>query len=123
MLPEQIVAAMALFQVKHYAADYLLQSGYMVHNKGRYGHAGGIYHSGIHMLLSIPVLLLVGLPLVATLVTVIIEFAAHYHVDWGKEQIQKRLGVDDRQLRYWQIFGADQLLHQLTYVAILAYWA
>jgi len=123
MLPEQILIGMALFQVKHFFADYLLQSGYMVRNKGRYGHPGGLAHAGMHALCSLPVLALIGLSLPAILLTALVEGVAHYHIDWGKEQAQALLGVEETQLRYWHIFGTDQLLHQLTYVAMLAYWA
>ena len=48
------------------------------------------------------------------------EFAVHYHVDWLKEQINKRRALTFNDARYWWVFGADQLTHQMTYVVILA---
>jgi hypothetical protein len=46
------------------------------------------------------------------------EFLIHYHVDWTKEQIERRfsLSAANRSL----VLGADQLAHHLTYAAILA---
>jgi hypothetical protein len=48
------------------------------------------------------------------------EFALHYHVDWLKEQINKRHALSFNDARYWSVFGADQLIHQMTYVVFLA---
>ena len=47
------------------------------------------------------------------------EFAVHYHVDWLKEQINKRHALTFNDARYWSVFGADQLIHQMSYVVIL----
>ena len=51
------------------------------------------------------------------------EFAVHYHVDWTKGQIDLRTGWTEKDQAYWMVFGADQLIHQLTYLAIVAYLA
>ena len=45
------------------------------------------------------------------------EFVLHYHIDWAKEQLIRPF-VAAQGLAYWVIFGADQFLHQATYVAI-----
>ena len=37
-----------------------------------------------------------------------------------KEQINKRKALTVKDARYWWVFGADQLIHQMTYVVILA---
>ena len=48
------------------------------------------------------------------------EFVLHYHIDWTKEGIRKLRQLDQTDAMYWIVFGADQFLHQLTYVAFLA---
>jgi len=107
--------------VKHTIADYLLQTGYMVSNKGRYGHVGGIMHAGLHALLTLPVILILTSPPLATLALILVgEFIIHYHIDWMKEKISDQLNLGPGKIRFWQLHGVDQLLHGLTYVAIVA---
>ena len=117
-----LLLGVVLFQVKHFVADYLLQSTYVVANKGRCGHPGGILHAAIHMLASVPVLLALAVPLPGLIVTILCEGVVHYHLDWAKDRLQKRLGLTVTQRAYWGLFGADQLLHQFTYVAMLWAW-
>jgi Protein of unknown function (DUF3307) len=115
-----ILIALLALQLKHYVFDYLLQSPYQYSNKGSYGHPGGLIHAGLHALGSIPALLILAVPFGLLVALVVGEFVVHYHLDWTKAQIARKFNFNDTQQGYWAIFGADQLAHQLTYVAILA---
>lgn len=118
---ETILAAIAALQIKHVLADYFLQSTYMVQNKGRYGHPGGLMHAGMHAAFSFGVLIALGVtPGIAALICAI-EFLVHYHIDWGKENIGKILSVGPDNVKFWFVHGTDQAAHQLTYVAMV-YW-
>ena len=115
-----ILAAVAVLMLKHTVADYFLQTPYQYCNKGTYGHPGGFVHSAIHValtplvyLLIAPVSLLLALGIAAG------EFVVHYHVDWAKEQITRRAGFTPQTPRFWHALGVDQLLHGLTYLAIV----
>ncbi|WP_163846123.1 DUF3307 domain-containing protein [Pseudooceanicola aestuarii] len=119
MTIEQVLLSMALFQVKHLLADYILQTGDMVAKKGIYGNLVGISHSVIHAVLTIPVLLLVGQPVLVVAVVVLVEFVVHYHIDWAKNQLSGRLRLGTTDREYWFLTGIDQALHQMTYVGIL----
>jgi hypothetical protein len=119
MTPETMLLGIAAFLVKHFIADYMMQTKFMLYNKGNYGHPGGIYHAGVHMLTSIPVLLALGAGGLLTLLLIIFEGIFHYHVDWGKEKAQSMLGLTIDKVEYWYLFGLDQVLHQLTYVVML----
>mgnify|MGYP001494538601 CR=1 FL=1 len=57
MTPATLLILILLFQVKHLLADFIWQTGWMVRNKGTYGHLGGIAHAGLHGLLTVPVLI------------------------------------------------------------------
>ena len=116
-----VLAALALLQIKHYLADFHWQSDWMVINKGRYGHPGGLAHAGLHGVLSLLVLALVApwLPLLFVLL-VLAEIAVHYHTDWLKARIVTRAGIDVEDPAYWHWLGLDQAVHQLTYLAMLA---
>lgn len=115
------LAAMTYLLVKHTVADYMLQSAYQWKNKGRYGHPGGILHALIHVVMSAPLfLILPAASLKVMLAILATEFVIHYHVDWSKETINKLGGLTQTSNKFWWMFGIDQLMHGLTYVAMVA---
>ncbi|MHA1134202.1 MAG: DUF3307 domain-containing protein [Alphaproteobacteria bacterium] len=116
-----ILAAVSALMLKHTAADFFLQTPYQYLNKGIYGHPGGLLHAGIHVVLT-PLVYLVIAPasLLIALWIALGEFAVHYHVDWAKEQITRRNGLNPQVSGYWHTLGIDQLLHGLTYITIVA---
>ena len=115
-----VLWGLVLFEIKHYLCDFVLQTAYQYRNKGIYGHPGGILHAGLHMMGSLPAVLI--LTKTAWLATALLasEFVLHYHIDWTKEQINKRCKLVVDKTLYWIVFGADQFLHQMTYVVFLA---
>jgi len=88
-----VLAAVAVLMLKHTAADFFLQTPYQYLNKGIYGHPGGLLHAGIHVALT-PLVYLVIAPASLVLAGAIAlgEFAVHYHIDWTKEQVNRRCG-------------------------------
>jgi hypothetical protein len=131
MVPAEAGAAMIdtallvvlLLQLKHFVFDFVTQTQYQLRNKGIYGHPGGLIHATYHAVGSAVVLVpmrfaaLLPAPLTLIVALLAVEFAIHYHVDWGKEQIVKSL-VESQGPLYWAVFGFDQFLHQATYVAM-----
>ena len=106
---------------KHAVADFYLQTPYQYLNKGTYGHPGGLIHAGIHVALT-PLVYLVLVPgslLIAGAIA-LGEFLLHYHIDWLKEQVVKRNGLTAGDRGFWHLLGTDQLIHGLTYLAIVA---
>ena len=111
--------AFVLLEVKHFLCDFVAHRGYQIQNKGRYGHPGGILHAGLHGIASLPaIVLLTGSPLLIAGI-VASEFIVHYHVDWLKAAITRVRGLGYDDLLYWIVFGADQFLHQATYIVML----
>ena len=51
--------------VKHYAADFLLQTDYQYINKGKLLHPGGLLHAGVTIAATAVVLLLFHVPMSA----------------------------------------------------------
>lgn len=115
-----LLAAVAVLMFKHMVADFYLQTPYQYLNKGTYGHPGGLIHSGIHVTLT-PLVYLVLAPGSLLLAAAIAagEFAVHYHTDWAKEQITHRNGWTAQDPPFWNALGTDQLVHGLTYLAIV----
>jgi hypothetical protein len=114
-----VLAALLILQIKHFVADFLLQSPYQFLNKGKYGHPGGFIHAGIHALGTTIAFLVVAPSLLLGAAIVVGEFIAHYHIDWLKERTTKTKKWVFPQAEFWWTFGADQVLHQITYVVIL----
>lgn len=106
-------------EVKHFVADYLLQPGWILAGKGNIFHPGGYAHAGIHAVLSLVVLLLVGTPIGLAAAIFAGEFVLHYALDYSKIQYSKGVHVESQPARFWALHGVDQLAHQLTYVAMV----
>lgn len=116
---DTILLSLLIFQIKHFLCDFTLQTAYQVRNKGTYMHPAGLLHAGLHMLGSLPaVLVLTQTPwIVGALLAG--ELVVHYHTDWTKARIDRALRLNDTNALYWSIFGGDQLIHQLTYLAMV----
>jgi hypothetical protein len=113
------LCALLAFEIKHFLGDFVLQTAWQVRTKGTYGHIGGIVHSGIHIVASIPALIVLGVAAKAAAAILIVEFLVHYHMDWTKATIDRVYQWGAQSQRYWILFGVDQLVHQLTYLGIV----
>ena len=113
--------AMGVLLAKHFLFDFVLQSRFQLANKHIYGHPGGLLHAGLHIMGTLPIFLLCPPSLGGGSAILVGEFAAHYHIDWAKDQLLRRTGWGYAEGRYWAVFGFDQLVHGLVYVAIV--WA
>ena len=114
-----VLWALLALQLKHFLCDFVLQTEFQVRTKGIYGHFGGFIHSGLHILGTIPALLILGASPSAAAIVLACEFVIHYHTDWTKQRIDQIYQWGTRDQRYWILFGTDQLMHQLTYLAIV----
>ncbi|HAW46126.1 MAG TPA: DUF3307 domain-containing protein [Roseovarius sp.] len=119
MTPATLLILILLFQVKHLLADFIWQTGWMVRNKGTYGHLGGIAHAGLHGLLTVPVLIWTPMTVLTVVGLAAVEFVLHYHIDWTKDRLLRWSGWSPQEKGYWGLTGLDQFAHQVTYVAIV----
>src|SRR5438105_10779954 len=53
-----LLTCLALFEVKHFVCDFVLQTAYLYRNKGIYGHPAGFIHAGLHAVGSLPAIVL-----------------------------------------------------------------
>ena len=114
------LALITLLLIKHIIADYFMQYGWMIKDKGNYGAWGGIAHSGWHGILTAVVLSIFNIPLLLIIILPIFDGVIHYHVYYVKSNIWKTKGYTPENQMYWITHGVDQLLHLLTYVGIVA---
>ena len=116
----ETIFLMFVLQVKHYVADFVIQTYAQTVRKGIYRDPVGISHSVDHVIGS-----LIGLFLASFIVTIslpytvllcIIEGILHYHIDW----VKVHFGIKDiTKPLFWNQFGMDQLAHQLTYLGMI----
>lgn len=115
-----LLALLLGLQLKHLAADFVLQTRYMLAGKGRYGHPGGLAHAGLHGGLSVVVLAVAGVPAMSVAVIALVEALAHYHIDWSKARWTAGQALTSAQPQFWIAIGIDQCLHQVTYLLMVA---
>jgi hypothetical protein len=119
--PVQItLVGVLILLFKHLVFDFFLQTSYQYRNKGIYGHPGGILHSGLHALGTTSVFLWIVPSMALAAAIMVGEFIVHYHIDWTKEQVVKRMQWTPDNSQFWWALGVDQFLHGATYVVIVA---
>lgn len=141
--PEAIVLLATLLIVKHFLADGPLQTEFQLTNKGQFLHLGGCLHAATHAALtalsiafcfwvfSIGPATFIGKAFAIGAIGVF-EFALHYTIDWLKcfyersgDWSEPRVAANgERALviknsMFFHAFLADQMLHSMTYLAIV----
>lgn len=110
---------LSLLQIKHWYADFWIQSYKQTVYKGIYGHPIGFSHTLEQVIGTLIALCLSSffIPITATVVLLmaILDMIIHYHVDFVKMKYGTK---DSKTTRYWREFGLDQFAHQLTYIII-----
>ena len=115
-----VLVLVLMFQVKHFICDGPLQTKTMVLSKSNYGDGQGVLHAANHGLGTLIVVALFGLGWPVALVLAALDGVIHYHVDFTKENIVKRAGWTVQNREFWWALTADQFLHNLTYIALMA---
>ncbi|WP_151613073.1 DUF3307 domain-containing protein [Sinorhizobium alkalisoli] len=113
------VAMLACLQLKHFLADYVLQPLWILRGKGDFRRIGGYVHAGGHAVGTVPALMFAGTGPTRIALLVLAEFVLHYLIDYGKALLSRRCRADATTRAYWAMHGADQLMHQLTYAALI----
>lgn len=120
---EAAIVLLLLLQIKHWYIDFVNQTMDEVHSKGIYGDRLGLWHSAKHGIgTALCIALLAGFDidnLSFCLLIGFLDFAIHYHVDWAKINLNKKYNYTVETPQFWIWLGADQMVHQLTYLLIL----
>lgn len=122
VVPINILLSLMLIQIKHLLIDFVWQTPYECQNKGTYGHLGGISHAGKNALgtgLAIAAGFWMTLPLPVVAAVIAADFVIHYHIDVVKMKLNRLWGLKPEDRKFWWLLGADQALHQLTYLGLI----
>jgi hypothetical protein len=107
---------LALLFVKHWYIDFVNQSQEEVDGKGIYGNRAGLRHSFKHGFATFLIFLLFILDPVDAIVIGLIDFVAHYHIDYIKMHYGNR---DIKTPAFWAQLGLDQLAHYFCYLFLV----
>jgi hypothetical protein len=105
--------------VKHFVADFVLQTHWIAHGKER--GEGWLAPLAIHALCHATLTLCIVLVAAPRLWWLALaDFIVHAAIDRSKTLIAQRGGWSMNEAGFWWLLGADQFLHQVTNVAIVA---
>lgn len=116
-----ILFLIMLLQIKHWYADFKIQTYMQTVKKGVWLDPVGISHTVDHIWATLVALMIFNLfvPISAGLIVVaaLAEGITHYIIDYTKVKYGCK---DNTKPLFWNQFGLDQLAHQTCYV-IMAY--
>lgn len=120
---EAVLLLLVLLQIKHWYIDFVDQDDEEVKHKGIYLDWLGVKHSlkqgvGTFFMFAVWITFFGAqvysyLPFIISLS--LLDFIAHYHIDWCKMNYGNR---DITTPAFWNHLGLDQMAHQITYLLI-----
>lgn len=103
---------------KHAFIDIGVQRTIKNLDKYNYWSPKGFYHYGGHGVFTMLVFFMFTGPLTA-IIAGLLDFLAHWHIDYTKSQIMMRWHINSTHQSYWWLLTIDQMLHYLTYYVII----
>lgn len=118
----EILLLILLLQIKHWYADFKIQTYMQTVKKGVWLDPIGLSHTADHIWCSFVALLffnlIVPLPVMAMILAVVAEGITHYIIDF----VKVKYGIkDNTKPLFWNQFGLDQLAHQSCYLLMVWY--
>ncbi len=118
----EILLLLTLFQIKHWYADFKIQTYMQTVKKGVWLDPVGLSHTLDHVWSSLLVLMIFSIfhaiPVITIIAVAFAEGIYHYLIDYTKVKYGCK---DNTKPLFWNQFGLDQLAHQISYLAIVAY--
>jgi hypothetical protein len=118
----EILFLLLLFQIKHWYADFKIQTYMQTIKKGVWLDPIGMSHTWDHIKATAVVLMIFCLfhpiSIWALISVAIIEGVYHYIIDYTKVKYGCK---DNTKPLFWNQFGLDQMAHQASYLAIAWY--
>lgn len=118
----EFITLLFLLQVKHWYADFKIQTYMQTIKKGVWLDPIGITHTTDHMKASAVALaifwFIYPVNLFSLLIAWAIEGPYHYIVDFTKVKFGCK---DNTKPLFWNQFGLDQMAHQLSYLVMALY--
>lgn len=111
---------LVLFQLKHYAADFPLQTEYML---GKFKREGWILplatHSLVHAIFTILIVGVFTTDFSLVMELALLDFVVHFTMDRIKASPDLLGKWTPADVEFWNTVGFDQMIHHLTHYAII----
>lgn len=118
----EILILLILFQIKHWYADFKIQTYMQTVKKGVWLDPIGMSHTWDHMKATALILVLFAfvhpVAIIPALIVIVLEGVYHYMIDYTKVKYGCK---DNTKPLFWNQFGLDQLAHQLSYILLVWY--
>lgn len=112
-----MTALTLVFAVKHFAADFVLQTSWIA--CGKEGRMGWIAPLSLHALIHGALTLGIALAVAPRLWWLaLVDGAVHFAIDRGKTLVGRWGAWTAQDAKYWWLLGFDQLLHQATNIGL-----
>lgn len=109
-----------VYQLKHFLADYLFQTRYML---GKFRNDGWVLpllsHAAVHGIGTVWITLLVPVSAGIAAGLALFDVAMHFIIDRVKASPHLLGRWTNQQPAYWYTLGADQMAHHLTHYLII----
>jgi hypothetical protein len=116
----EVILLLLLFQIKHWYADFKIQTYMQTVKKGIWLDPIGMSHTWDHIKSTIAILVffwfIFPFSIWAGVLVVLLEGPYHYIVDYTKVRYGCK---DNTKPLFWNQFGLDQLAHQASYLLIV----
>lgn len=116
----EILTLLLFLQIKHWYADFFIQTYMQTVKKGVWLNPIGISHSLDHVYSTLVALLIFSfiVPVSTALIVLValVEGIIHYIIDFVKVKFGCK---DNTKPLFWNQFGLDQLAHQICYLLIV----
>lgn len=107
--------------IKHAIADLGIQAQLQNINKSNYFGNGHIHY--LHHGLGTLVMAGLCLPAIPAILCAIIDYIIHWHIDYTKHKVNKKLNIESRSRAWWWTNVMDQILHFTTYYYLAIYFS
>lgn len=112
-----LLILIAVFQLKHFIADYLLQGKYMLGKFKLVGWELPLFaHASVHMAMTF-LIVFFYLPFWMALILSVFDMMIHFAIDRLKVVLSRDYD-SSKDKEFWWWLGADQMAHHYTHYAI-----
>jgi len=109
-----------VLMIKHFIVDIGIQSHIPSSPKHNYfsGHLH-YFHHGVGAFLAT----MFVVPIQYAMLIGVIDYIAHWHIDWAKHHLNREIKAKVRSERWWWTMVLDQVIHTIFYYYIALYFS
>lgn len=113
-----VLWASVVFLIKHYVADFLLQTNWIARGKeAAHGWLAPLSaHAAVHAAFTAAIFAWAA---PAHIWLAAVDFVVHFAIDKAKSDVSRPFKLDPKEGLFWWLLGLDQLLHYATHLVFV----